>query len=195
VKRRDLERHLRAQGARLLREGGNHSFWGFDAERSTAVPRHREIDFRLARKICADLGIPPADRIPVAPPRAGSEATRRVRLGQPCAWRAPTGAPTARGKGLFAGVFESRRAHLRTASYAGSRARDLRPSPRPEAAHSKEPGWAGPLLTRRNLGARRIRLRGEESRRQRISVSYRAVDCERFQGISTSRNPQFGRSP
>ena len=29
------------------------------AERSTAVPRHREIDFRLARKICADLSIPP----------------------------------------------------------------------------------------------------------------------------------------
>jgi mRNA interferase HicA len=57
VKRRDLERHLREQGARLLREGGNHSFWGFDAERSTAVPRHREIDYRLARKICKDLGI------------------------------------------------------------------------------------------------------------------------------------------
>ena len=47
MKRRDLERHLRAHGARLLREGGNHSFWGFDAERSTAVPRHREIDYRL----------------------------------------------------------------------------------------------------------------------------------------------------
>jgi mRNA interferase HicA len=57
VKRRDLERHLQQQGARLLREGGNHSFWGFDAERSTAVPRHREIDYRLARKICKDLGI------------------------------------------------------------------------------------------------------------------------------------------
>jgi mRNA interferase HicA len=59
VRRRDLERHLRAQGARLLREGGNHSFWGFDAERSSAVPRHREIDYRLARKICADLGFEP----------------------------------------------------------------------------------------------------------------------------------------
>jgi len=46
-------------GARLLREGGNHSYWGFDAGRSTAVPRHREIDFRLARKICKDLEIPP----------------------------------------------------------------------------------------------------------------------------------------
>jgi len=59
VKRRNLERHLRSHGVRLLREGGNHSFWGIDAERSTAVPRHREIDIVLARKICADLGIPP----------------------------------------------------------------------------------------------------------------------------------------
>jgi len=59
VKRRDLELHLREQGAGLLREGGNHSFWGFDAERSTAVPRHREIDHRLARKICKDLEIDP----------------------------------------------------------------------------------------------------------------------------------------
>jgi mRNA interferase HicA len=48
VKRRDLKRHLRAHGAQLLCEGGNHSFWGFDAEHSSAVPRHREIDFRLA---------------------------------------------------------------------------------------------------------------------------------------------------
>jgi hypothetical protein len=51
LKRRDLERHLRAHGVRLLREGGNHSFWGFDAERSTAIPRHREIDFGLARDL------------------------------------------------------------------------------------------------------------------------------------------------
>jgi predicted RNA binding protein YcfA (HicA-like mRNA interferase family) len=62
VKRRDLERHLRAHGARLLREGGNHSFWGLDAERSTAVPRHREIDGFLVRKICSDLGIPHPSR-------------------------------------------------------------------------------------------------------------------------------------
>jgi hypothetical protein len=37
VKRRDLERHLREHGARLLREGGRHSYWGFDPERSTAA--------------------------------------------------------------------------------------------------------------------------------------------------------------
>jgi len=59
LKRRDLERHLREHGARLLREGGSHSFWGIDAERSTAIPRHREIGVGLTRKICKDLGIPP----------------------------------------------------------------------------------------------------------------------------------------
>jgi hypothetical protein len=58
VKRRDLERHLGRHGARLLREGSNHSFWGLDVDRSTAVPRHREIAYGLARKICKDLGIP-----------------------------------------------------------------------------------------------------------------------------------------
>jgi hypothetical protein len=30
-----------------------------DAERSTALPRHREIAYGLAKKICKDLGIPP----------------------------------------------------------------------------------------------------------------------------------------
>lgn len=59
MKRRDLERHLRAHGASLLREGGRHSFWGMDAERSTSIPRHREIGVGLVRKICKDLGIPP----------------------------------------------------------------------------------------------------------------------------------------
>jgi mRNA interferase HicA len=58
VKRRDLERHLRKNGARLLREGGNHSYWGFDEERSTSVPRHREIGWGLARSICKQLGVP-----------------------------------------------------------------------------------------------------------------------------------------
>ena len=59
MKRRDLERHLRDHGVRKLREGGKHSVWGFDLERSTAVPRHRELGYGLARKICKDLGIPP----------------------------------------------------------------------------------------------------------------------------------------
>jgi len=61
VKRRDLERHLKKHGARLLREGGRHSYWGMDAEHSTSVPRHREIAFPLARAICKQLGIPPPE--------------------------------------------------------------------------------------------------------------------------------------
>jgi mRNA interferase HicA len=59
VKRRELERHLRDHGVELLREGGKHSFWGFDRERSTTVPRHREIKPETVRAICRDLGIPP----------------------------------------------------------------------------------------------------------------------------------------
>src|ERR1700691_6214287 len=46
-------------GAGPLREGGRHSYWGFDPERSTALPRHREISWPFARKICKQLGIPP----------------------------------------------------------------------------------------------------------------------------------------
>ena len=59
MKRRDLEQHLRKHGARLLREGAKHSYWGLNAERSTAVPRHREIAYPLARTICSQLKIPP----------------------------------------------------------------------------------------------------------------------------------------
>lgn len=61
MKRRDLLAHLSSHGCRLLREGGNHSWW-CDATgvRRTAIPRHREIDEMLARKICRDLGVPMA---------------------------------------------------------------------------------------------------------------------------------------
>lgn len=59
MKRRELERHLRAQGCRQIDEGGNHTRWaGPDGARSV-VPRHREIDFALARKICAQLDVAP----------------------------------------------------------------------------------------------------------------------------------------
>jgi predicted RNA binding protein YcfA (HicA-like mRNA interferase family) len=59
VKRRDLIRHLEAHGCELLREGANHSIYVARAQRKTsAVPRHNEINDFLARKICRDLGIP-----------------------------------------------------------------------------------------------------------------------------------------
>ena len=58
MKRRDLERHLRAHGARLLDEGAKHTRWGRGPHRS-AVPRHREIGTGLARAICRQLDAPP----------------------------------------------------------------------------------------------------------------------------------------
>jgi mRNA interferase HicA len=62
VKRRDLERHLRAHGVELLREGARHSVWaigGAESERIAAVPRHREIKPGTVRAICKDLEVPP----------------------------------------------------------------------------------------------------------------------------------------
>ncbi|HRX77744.1 MAG TPA: type II toxin-antitoxin system HicA family toxin [Pirellulaceae bacterium] len=59
MKRRDLIRHLMDHGCELIREGGNHSWWGNPANgQRSAVPRHNEISDHLARKICRDLGIP-----------------------------------------------------------------------------------------------------------------------------------------
>ena len=58
MKRRDLLSLLQSQGCELLREGGRHSLWrNASGDRRSAIPRHREIDDYLARKICRDLGI------------------------------------------------------------------------------------------------------------------------------------------
>ncbi|MAG28761.1 addiction module toxin, HicA family [bacterium] len=58
MKRIDLIRHLRKHGCMLLREGANHSvFFHAITKRVSTVPRHREIDNFLSRKICRDLGI------------------------------------------------------------------------------------------------------------------------------------------
>lgn len=61
MKRRDLERHLRAHGAEILREGARHSVWAIgdpENERIAAVPRHNEIKTGTVRAICNDLDIP-----------------------------------------------------------------------------------------------------------------------------------------
>jgi predicted RNA binding protein YcfA (HicA-like mRNA interferase family) len=59
VKRRDGVRHLEAHGCELMREGGRHSvFVNRQSRRASTVPRHREINEHLARKICRDLEIP-----------------------------------------------------------------------------------------------------------------------------------------
>lgn len=62
MKRVDLVRHLEAHGCALLREGGSHSvFVNRRARKATTVPRHREVNDFLARKICKDLEIPYPD--------------------------------------------------------------------------------------------------------------------------------------
>jgi len=59
MKLRDLIRHLERHGCQKFREGGNHTVYVNRArQKSTTIPRHREIDEFLARKICRDLDIP-----------------------------------------------------------------------------------------------------------------------------------------
>jgi len=50
MKRRELEEALRKLGWTLLRHGGRHDVWT-DGERQEPVPRHADIDEKLARAI------------------------------------------------------------------------------------------------------------------------------------------------
>jgi predicted RNA binding protein YcfA (HicA-like mRNA interferase family) len=59
MKRVELVRHLTSHGCQLLREGGRHTLYFNPANNQTsAIPRHRDINDFLAKKICRDLGIP-----------------------------------------------------------------------------------------------------------------------------------------
>ena len=61
MKHRDLIRHLESNGCVLLRDKGKHSVYvNATNQRISAVPRHREINDFLVRKICRDLDIPEA---------------------------------------------------------------------------------------------------------------------------------------
>lgn len=55
MKLRELIKHLERHGCEKLREGG---FVNRARQKSTAVPRRREINDFLAKKICQDLDIP-----------------------------------------------------------------------------------------------------------------------------------------
>lgn len=60
MKRADLVRYLEAHGCSLLREDGRHSvFVNRATGKASAMPRHREINDTLARKICKDLELQP----------------------------------------------------------------------------------------------------------------------------------------
>jgi mRNA interferase HicA len=50
MKRRDLEKLLRQYGWKFLRHGGRHDIWT-DEEKEEPIPRHREINEKLARAI------------------------------------------------------------------------------------------------------------------------------------------------
>jgi hypothetical protein len=59
MKRIDLTRHLESSGCEILREGSRHTVYiNREARKSSTVPRHREINDFLARKICDDLQVP-----------------------------------------------------------------------------------------------------------------------------------------
>lgn len=58
MKRIDLIRHLESKGCEFLREGGRHTVYvNRVAGKSSTIPRHREINDFLAKKICKDLDI------------------------------------------------------------------------------------------------------------------------------------------
>jgi len=50
MKRRDLIRLMLKSGWTLMRQGGSHEVWT-DGVNTEMIPRHREIDERLARTI------------------------------------------------------------------------------------------------------------------------------------------------
>jgi hypothetical protein len=59
MKRIDLVRPLEEHGCEFPRQGSNHTMHVHSKARgSSAVPRHREVNAFLARKICDDLLVP-----------------------------------------------------------------------------------------------------------------------------------------
>lgn len=60
MKRRNLIKYLIVNGCIFIREGANHSvFFNPLMKKTSTVPRHKEIDNFLARKICRDLAVEP----------------------------------------------------------------------------------------------------------------------------------------
>jgi predicted RNA binding protein YcfA (HicA-like mRNA interferase family) len=55
MKRRDLEKKLRALGWLLVRHGSRHDVWS-NGERDLVVPRHNEINEYTAKAILKEAG-------------------------------------------------------------------------------------------------------------------------------------------
>jgi mRNA interferase HicA len=59
MKRQDLVRHLEKHSCVLLREGAKHSvYYNSAAQRTSTVPRHREVKNLTAIRICKQLAVP-----------------------------------------------------------------------------------------------------------------------------------------
>lgn len=56
MKRRDLIKLLKKNGWYLKRSGGNHDIYT-DGEKCEPIPRHKEINERLAKEIIKKLGL------------------------------------------------------------------------------------------------------------------------------------------
>jgi predicted RNA binding protein YcfA (HicA-like mRNA interferase family) len=58
MKRIDFIRHLEAQGCEFLRDGSKHTVYvNRQTQKTSTVPRHREINDLLVRKICKDFQV------------------------------------------------------------------------------------------------------------------------------------------
>lgn len=63
MKRIDLIKHLVKNRCIFIREGAKHSvFYNPLIKKFSTIPRHKEIDNFLAKKICRDLGIAPPQK-------------------------------------------------------------------------------------------------------------------------------------
>jgi len=59
MKRNQLIKHLTDNGCVFYREGSNHAiYFNPAAKKTTAVPRHNEIDDNLCNKICKQIEVP-----------------------------------------------------------------------------------------------------------------------------------------
>jgi len=58
MSRRELERHLRAQGCEFDHHGGSHDVWrNPDTGETASIPRHRTIKKPTAKAICRALSV------------------------------------------------------------------------------------------------------------------------------------------
>ena len=59
MKRNKIIKHIIENGCLFDREGSNHTvYFNPKTSKSSAIPRHREIDDILCNKICKQLGVP-----------------------------------------------------------------------------------------------------------------------------------------